>query len=274
MLLLKRTDPDERDPRMSNITIQAINAFFDNYIWCIHDSENAIIVDPGQADPVLQYLTENDLKLSAILVTHHHPDHVGGIEKLKEVFTDLTVIGFSQARYPGIEEAYSDGDAFERLGLSFRVLEVPGHTLDHIAYVTHVNDTPRLFSGDTLFSGGCGRLFEGSAEQMHRSLAKFKALPANTLVYCAHEYTLSNLKFAMSLMPENSDLKLYTTECEERREKKQSTIPSTLDTELKINPFLRESDPEIIDNLQKLGYINLNDAVSCFAAIRTAKDQA
>jgi hydroxyacylglutathione hydrolase len=259
---------------MSAITIQPISAFFDNYIWSIQDSHSAIIVDPGKADPVIEYLSAHKLSLNAILVTHHHPDHVGGIKQLKQTFPEAKVIGFRDARYDGIEYEYTEGDSFTLLGLEISLFEVPGHTLDHVAFVTAVDGTPCLFSGDTLFSGGCGRLFEGSAEQMHNSLGKFKALPDNTKIYCAHEYTLSNLGFAQTLMPENPDLEDYLSKCEALRKNNQSTIPTTLHTEKKINPFLRETDPEIIDNLEKLGYTELDNSVNCFAAIRKAKDQA
>lgn len=259
---------------MSTITIQPIPAFFDNYIWSIQDSQSAVVVDPGQAEPVMEYLAAHQLTLNAILVTHHHPDHVGGIRQLKAAYPAAKVIGFREARYDGIEYEYSEGDSFTLLGLELTMIEVPGHTLDHVAYFTYVNDTPCLFSGDTLFSGGCGRLFEGSPEQMYNSLLKFKALPDNTKIYCAHEYTLSNLGFAQTLMPENTHLASYRSKCERLRENNQSTIPTLLETEMKVNPFLRETDAEIIDNLKNLGYTKLDDPVSCFAAIRKAKDQA
>ncbi|KZY74769.1 hypothetical protein A3742_04140 [Oleiphilus sp. HI0071] len=259
---------------MGTITIEAIPAFVDNYIWCIQDAKTAIVVDPGQAEPVLEHLKQHQLSLDAILVTHHHPDHVGGIERLKQVFPSAKVIGFKESRYAGVEHEHVEGDCFTLLGLEFRVIEVPGHTLDHIAFLTVLDNRPRLFSGDTLFSGGCGRLFEGTAEQMLHSLEKFKLLPDSTDIYCAHEYTLSNLAFAKTLMPSNQDLHEYNSKCESLRSGNQSTIPTSLQLEKKVNPFLRETDPEIIDNLRNLGYINLDDAVACFSAIRKAKDQA
>lgn len=259
---------------MSEITIQPISAFTDNYIWSIHDSKRSVIVDPGQAKPVLEFLSEHQLTLEAILVTHHHPDHVGGINQLKKEFPSAKVIGFKDARYEGIEYEYGEGDCLTLLGLDFSVIEVPGHTLDHIAFVTTVDGTPCLFCGDTLFSGGCGRLFEGTPAQMYHSLGKLKALPDDTEIYCAHEYTLANLRFAQTLMQDNADLREYSLQCEALRMNNVSTIPTTLELEKKINPFLRETDTEIIDNLEKCGYTQLANPVSCFAAIRKAKDKA
>jgi len=259
---------------MSNISIFPISAFSDNYIWCIHNQRKAIVVDPGDAKPVESYLAQHGLTLEAILVTHHHPDHVGGIKSLKQAFPFVEVLGYSDAKYSGIETAFEDAQSFNRLGIEFTLVAVPGHTLDHVAYYCVVDGTTRLFCGDTLFSGGCGRLFEGTAKQMHHSLSKFKALPNDTLVYCAHEYTLSNLSFAKTLMPNNADLERYIETCNEKRDASSPTLPSNLETELKVNPFLRETDPEIIDNLRSLDYKELNTPVDIFAAIRHAKDHA
>lgn len=259
---------------MNKFRVVPIPAFMDNYIWSIENDTSAIIVDPGQAEPVIQHLQKNNLRLNAILVTHHHGDHVGGIKHLKEVYPSTNIIGFKNSSYPGIKESYGDNDTFKLLDIEFSLIEVPGHTLDHVAYFAYLDHSPILFCGDTLFSGGCGRLFEGSAEQMYTSLSKIKALPETTLIYCAHEYTLANLEFARTLNPTNRDLLDYQERCESKRSNNESTIPTSLQTEIKVNPFLRETDPEIVDNLRKLGYTELNDSVHCFAAIRKAKDLA
>ncbi|KZX77480.1 hypothetical protein A3715_01590 [Oleiphilus sp. HI0009] len=259
---------------MAHCTISTISAFRDNYIWCIHDDSTAVIVDPGDATPVLRFLEDNNLDLEAALVTHHHPDHVGGIQTLGTNFPNLRVIGSPESRFGGIKEQVREGDSVIAGGNSFSVIDVPGHTLDHIAFVLSNEESTHLFCGDTLFSAGCGRLFEGTAKQMHDSLRKLQNLPAETQIYCAHEYTLSNLDFALSLMPNNKDLQDYHNQCTLKRENNESTIPTTLSQELKINPFLRESDPEIIDNLQTLNYKALSEAEDRFAAIRHAKDNA
>jgi len=263
------------------LKISAIPAFSDNYIWCIYNdqSKQAIIVDPGSAQAVEDFLSENQLELEAILITHHHPDHVGGVNHLKKTYSSK-VIGFKHAKLSFIDHAVTQGDEIKLLDSHFQVLEVPGHTLDHIAYFSPASTNesqnqhtqPWLFCGDTLFSGGCGRLFEGTPEQMHSSLAKFSALPKDTEIYCAHEYTLSNLDFAKSLMPNNSDLQDYAEHCAALREQLKPTIPSTLDIELKINPFLRMGDKSLIDKLKLENYSSETTPEEIFAAVRKAKD--
>jgi hydroxyacylglutathione hydrolase len=257
---------------MSLYKVQAIPAFNDNYIWCIHNNQNALVVDPGDAVATQTYLSEHQLSLTAILLTHHHPDHTGGVAKLKDAYPECQRIGFSEARYDKLDRFLNDGDVFTLDGLDFTVLAVPGHTLDHIAFYTESSETPWLFSGDTLFSGGCGRLFEGSPEQMYDSLSRLRDLPGNTLVFCAHEYTLSNLAFAKHLMPENQDLNSYIHECEALRKSDRATIPTRISTELEINPFLRSFDPELIANLAQMDYKDLVSPVDVFAATRHAKD--
>jgi len=257
---------------MSTFKVQAIHAFNDNYIWCIHNDQSAIVVDPGDANVTIKYLTEHKLNLSAILLTHHHPDHTGGVQKLKDTYRECQRIGYKEARYNKLDKTLSDGDVVSLAGLTFSIITVPGHTLDHIAFFTESPDIPWLFCGDTLFSGGCGRLFEGSPQQMFDSLARLQALPSNTAVFCAHEYTLSNLKFAQRLMPKNPDLSAYIEECEHLRSKNAPTIPTSLSTELKINPFLRSRDPELIATLKVMDYKELESPVDVFAATRHAKD--
>lgn len=190
------------------IQIDALSAFNDNYIWLLQDatSRRCAVVDPGDAKPVEAWLAAHpDWRLSDILVTHHHHDHVGGVAALKEL-TGARVLGPANEKIPARDLALEDGERVEVLGLVFEIFHVPGHTLGHIAYY-HPAETPLLFCGDTLFAAGCGRLFEGTPAQMHHSLARLAALPANTRVYCTHEYTLSNLRFALAVEPDNAALR-------------------------------------------------------------------
>lgn len=258
------------------LKLTSIPAFTDNYIWCVYNeqSKDAVVVDPGCADTVSEYIETNNLNLTGILVTHHHADHTGGIEKLCAT-TGASTYGFSQSRYRNIQHTFSDSDRFNLLGTSFTVIEVPGHTLDHIAFYSapdQQHNEPWLFCGDTLFSGGCGRLFEGSPQQMLQSLHQLKELPGNTLVCCAHEYTLANLRFAKSLMPANPELTQYAIDCQEMRNQNIPTLPSTLEQELKINPFLREHDLEIISTLKIRNELESETALDVWTAIRKAKD--
>lgn len=262
------------------LEIKGIPAFSDNYLWCLHDDKNAVIVDPGCAKSVETYLKEHSLNLVAILITHHHPDHIGGVKELKEKYAPV-IYGFGKANFDFLDIKLAGKDSFDLMGINFKVLEVPGHTLDHIAYFAEIpiknkagtlQTQASLFCGDTLFSAGCGRLFEGTAEQMLDSLNTIKALPADTLIYCAHEYTLSNLKFAKELMPSNQDLNKYILECQDKRKNHLPTIPTVLATELAINPFLRQDDTEIITYMNVQGLIKNTTPVELFRAVRKAKD--
>lgn len=214
-------------------------AFSDNYIWLLHNGKQALVVDPGDAAPVQAALHTYDLQLQAILVTHHHADHVGGVNTLREA-TGAVVYGPAYETLPEPIVRVDATTQLQLLGLDWRILEVPGHTAGHIAwYCEPTGEDPILFCGDTLFSGGCGRLFEGTPEQMHASLQQIATLPANTRIACAHEYTLSNLKFARAVEPSNSALLQYSAHCEALRQKQLPTLPSSLAQELAINPFLR-----------------------------------
>ncbi len=223
-----------------------IPAFSDNYIWMLHDAEHAVVVDPGQAEPVLSTLAQRGLKLLGILVTHHHADHVGGVEAIRAA-TGAPVWGPAYESLPEPVTRVQGGDSVESLGGPWQVIDVPGHTSGHIAFFsTRAQSQPLLFCGDTLFSGGCGRLFEGTAAQMQASLDALAALPANTLVCCAHEYTISNLRFAQAVEPNNPELAQYLEYCQQLRKNGLPTLPSTLQTELAVNPFMRSRAADVI----------------------------
>lgn len=253
------------------IEIHGIPAYTDNYIWCIWDksSKKAIVIDPGSFDATEDYLQKHGLSLIAILVTHHHPDHTGGIKKLKDKYA-CKCIASDESKVSLVEDKLKESAQVSLLGLDFTCINLPGHTLDHNAY--YCEQLNALFCGDTLFSAGCGRLFEGSAEQMHHSLKKIADLPLNTRIFCAHEYTLSNIDFAMSLMPDNHDLVDYQNKATELRSKGLSTVPTSLEHELRINPFLRSHDKDLIESLEKQFCQVLEDELAVFAATRLAKD--
>lgn len=254
------------------MNLVALPAFSDNYIWMLHDGHRAAVVDPGDAAPVLAALDAQGLELEAILVTHHHPDHVGGVNALRPRLRGQ-VYGPARENIPGPYTPLSEGALVQCLGLSFEVLDVPGHTAGHIAYVQRgAAQAALLFCGDTLFSAGCGRLFEGTPAQMQQSLAKLAALPADTRVCCTHEYTLSNLRFAAAVEPANDDVARHTAACQALRAAGEPTLPSTLAQELRINPFLRCSEPAVVAAARREGAAN-DDTVSVFAALREWKNR-
>lgn len=261
------------------LTISAIPAFSDNYIWCLSNSDNgkALIVDPGQAAPVLEHLANTGLTLDAILITHHHPDHVGGVSELVKAFPDSEVTGPADSPFKGSTHKVEPGVEVKWEGITFKVLGVPGHTLDHIAYFSdsEVDGRPVLFCGDTLFVCGCGRLFEGKPEQMRQSLQTLRALPDRTAVYCAHEYTLANLRFARSWLPQDEALKAFEERCIQRRDQGIPTVPSVMAEERQLNPFLRWDDPVVADaarNYCARNGLPGDSENAIFAAIRHGKD--
>ena len=253
-------------------SIIPIRAFTDNYIWSIEDGKRAAIVDPGDAKPVLAHLRERGLTLCAIVNTHHHGDHVGGNEALLAAF-DVPVFGPAHEAIPGRTRALAEGDRIElpMLGLRFEVLDVPGHTAGHIAYVGEV-DGPVVFCGDTLFAGGCGRLFEGTPAQMWSSLSKLASLPDETRAYCAHEYTLANLRFAHAVEPGNAALAARIAREAARRERDEPTVPSVMADERATNPFLRAAEPHVRAAAEAHAGHALPDAVASFAALREWKN--
>ena len=256
-------------------TIQPILAFTDNYIWAASEagSLQVCVVDPGDAQPVIDYLEGNGLHLSDILITHHHPDHTGGIQELISRYS-CRVVGPDSSGIKGISEFVSEGSSVSVFGQCFSIIEVPGHTLDHIAYYCEDENQidPILFCGDTLFAAGCGRLFEGTPEMMHESLGKLSALPATTRVYCTHEYTMANLQFAIAADAENGAL-VERIELEKAKTAaKQPTLPSSIELELTTNPFLRCNEPKLQESAAaRLGRAP-NNEVEVFAALRSWKD--
>ena len=231
------------------------------------------MVDPGDAVPVTEFLNAHQLQLDCILVTHHHGDHAGGVAQLQATW-QAKVYGPAHEKLTFPFEGLQQGDFFQWQGLVFQTLDVPGHTAGHIAFWTQVSgQDPLLFCGDTLFSGGCGRLFEGTPAQMLHSLDQIAALPHDTRVCCAHEYTLSNLKFALAVEPHNADLIAYHAHCVNLRNQHQSTLPAVLGKELEINPFLRTRQRQVIESVQKFAPNTSTQEAEIFANLRLWKNE-
>lgn len=254
---------------MPEITVTAIPAFSDNYIWLLSKGgSRCAVVDPGDAKPVLAELRKRGLVLDTILLTHHHADHTGGVQQLVAE-TGASVYGPPDKRIGGLTSSLADHEVLDlpAMGLTFQVMDVPGHTSSHIAFFGHGS----LFCGDTLFSVGCGRMFEGTPEQMQVSLDRIAKLPPETRVFCAHEYTLSNCDFARAVEPGNTELARRASEVEAFRAAGRITLPSTLGEELAVNPFLRTREPDVVQAAQKRDS-SAAPGASTFAVIRAWKD--
>lgn len=247
-----------------------IPAFKDNYIWLLHCGHEALVIDPGEASPVIHALNARQLRLGTILITHHHHDHIGGVKALLAAYPECKIYAPKLESYDFQHTPVTEPDVVNVLGYSFEVLDVPGHTLGHIAYYQPAdNATPgKLFCGDTLFGAGCGRLFEGTPAQMYQSLQKLAALPSDTEVYCTHEYTLHNLAFAMTLEPGNAALAERQQQTSNIRQMSRPSLPSTIGMELATNPFLRCDNDAIKAGIQ-LGKAN---ALEVFTAIRELRN--
>ena len=254
------------------LSVTPIPAFQDNYLWLLtrEGRDTAAIVDPGDAGPVLATLAERGLRLAAILTTHHHGDHVGGVGKLLDAFPGIPVYGPAGERIPGCSERLAEGDEIDLPGLDVKlgVLDVPGHTAGHIAYVGET----MVFCGDTLFAVGCGRLFEGTPAQMHESLSKLAALPEDTRVYCGHEYTENNIRFARRVEPENPDLAAREQETRALRQRGEPSLPSRIALEKRTNPFLRVAESAVIRAAAAHAGKPLDSPEAVFAEVRRWKD--
>lgn len=252
------------------LRIEPIPAFDDNYIWLLHrGGEDCVVVDPGDHEPVLAVLAERQLRLRAVLITHHHWDHAGGVPDLL-AHHEAPVYGPNDERLGAWNQACREGDTvtLPELGLSFQVLDIPAHTRSHIAFHGH----GLLFSGDTLFSIGCGRLFEGSPEDMQSAMDKLRTLPEDTLVYCGHEYTQDNCRFALAVEPDNAALKARAEAVRSLRAQGEVTLPSRLGDELDANPFMRTREPAVVASAQARN-ANAAPGASTMAVVRAWKDQ-
>lgn len=247
----------------------ALPAFNDNYIWVLHGASGATVVDPGCYDTVAEYLKGSGERLHCVLVTHHHPDHIGGLARLRQDWPQLQVYGPVDARIGEITQHVADGDCIQiDSDLALQVLATPGHTRSHIGYLAD----GWLYCGDTLISLGCGRLFEGSAAQMLASLDRLAQLPGSTQICCAHEYTLANARFAQAVDPDNQALLLRTAQAQEQRRRHLPTLPTTLASEITCNPFLRSGHPAIMASAGAWAGRPMRDRGDSFATLRSWKD--
>jgi hydroxyacylglutathione hydrolase len=251
------------------VQVDPIKAFSDNYIWALKKENKVWVVDPGQAEPVFDYLKQTDTTLAGILITHHHWDHTNGVEALLNAFKNIPVYGPAHSPFEGISHKLNDSDEIIVADTKFKIISTPGHTLDHICYI---NDA-FCFTGDTLFSAGCGRLFEGDAEMMWHSLAKFDEYSDDTLIYCTHEYTQANLRFALAVEPNNANLLAYTEKVQKLRDNNQPSLPTHFGLERAVNPFLRASEENSLVHVPKHLIQDTNENWQKFAALRAWKDE-
>ena len=268
--------PDASTTALPDLTITPVPAFNDNYLWLLSRNGQAAVVDPGDAAPIEAALAAAGLKLAAIVLTHHHRDHIGGVAALLAAGRqDIPVFGPAHEDIPHITQRLGQGDriCIEALGLELEVLDVPGHTAGHIAYFGRSADGPVLFCGDTLFATGCGRLFEGTPQQMLESLDRLAALPPETRVYCAHEYTLSNIAFARAVDPDNLDLQAWERVAKGLRAEGKPTVPTTICHEARTNPFLRSRADGVKQSAERFRPGAARDAVATFASIREWKNE-
>ena len=251
------------------LSIKPIKAFSDNYIWLLSTNEGSIVVDPGEADEIIELSKSKEIDLKGILVTHHHYDHTNGIKNILKS-CDVKIYG-PDNNIGEITNIVKEGDNVNIIGLNFNVIEIPGHTLDHIAFICNKDGDSIIFCGDTLFSGGCGRVFEGTFKQMFESINKIAKLPLNTRIFCGHEYTASNLEFAKEVEPNNILIKEKLDQVKKNVSKGIPSLPSDLNTELKINPFLRCDNKDVKEKIaNKFGYTE--SKIDIFKALRKWKD--
>lgn len=256
-----------------SIQIIPIKAFNDNYIWTLINKNNkqAIVIDPGQAQPVADYMEEHDLEMTSIWTTHHHFDHVGGVMELQEHFPMTHIVAHSDH---GVEQdqTIKDGSTVSAWGCSAQVWDIPGHTASHMAYVLDIEGQKHCFCGDTLFSAGCGRVFTGTIEQLYESFKRLNGLPADTLLYPAHEYTANNLRFGLSIEPGNIAMQQALERAETQTQQGLCTLPVTLAHEREVNVFLRAHEPSVIAGVKAKMDIDNEERLTVFAALRKLKD--
>lgn len=256
-----------------SLIITPIPAFTDNYIWALVNDKNkqAIVVDPGQAAPVAEYLQQYGLELIAIWITHHHDDHIGGVSELRELYPMTHVVGGSEHGV-NADQIVKEGSSVNAWGFTVQVWAVPGHTATHLAYVLADGEQKHVFCGDTLFSGGCGRVFTGSIEQLFESFKRFNKLPKNTLFYPAHEYTASNLRFGLTIEPNNPTMQQTLIEVQALNAEGKPSLPVTLAHEREVNVFLRTEDPNVIEGVERHVSLADNKSLTVFSALRALKD--
>ena len=256
-----------------SIRIHPIKAFDDNYIWTLINESNkqAIVIDPGQAEPVTTYLEDNELELTSIWTTHHHYDHTGGVAELQESYPMTHLVAHAEHNVDE-DQTIRDESTVSAWGYAAQVWEVFGHTDSHVAYVLDIDGHKHCFCGDTLFSGGCGRVFTGTIEQLHDSFTRLNSLSAETLLYPAHEYTASNLRFGLSIEPNNEAMKQALMQAEEKTAQGTPTLPVTLAHERAINVFLRTQEPSVIGGVKSKIAITDDEPLAVFAALRELKN--